>query len=48
MGFRVAGADDSAGARLANFDVLDNTTSKVLESSQKSTRAEKTAQATVA
>jgi hypothetical protein len=43
MRFGVAGADDTAGAHVANFDVLDNATSKVLEPPQKSSRAEQAA-----
>jgi hypothetical protein len=48
MRFRIARADDAAGAHFANFDVLDDATSKVFEPPQESARAKKAAQATVA
>jgi hypothetical protein len=48
MWFRIAGADDASGTHVANFDVFDDAASKVLEPPQKSTRAKKAAQATVA
>lgn len=48
MRFRIARANDASGAHLANVDVFDNAASKVFEPPQKSARAKKAAQATVA
>ena len=48
MRFRIARTDDAGGTHLADVDVLDNAASKVFEPPQKSARAKKAAQATVA